>query len=756
MQNIYKTIVSIALSVITTAVVAQNNKQSLWQSASENTFGKEGTRYIFPEKYSTITMDVNAVKQHLLTAPSSTALRAANSPVVISLPMPDGSAQQFKIVETHVMHPDLAARYPMIKTYAGQGIDDAAAVARIDITQFGFHAMILSPYGNVFIDPYRHSLTQATDYICYYKHHAKAFENFVCSFDDLDENAVQRNVVTVNPNRTIGDELRDYRLALACTGEYAAFFGGTTAGALAGMVTSVNRVTGVYELELDIRLTLIANTDTLIFLNATTDPYDNNNGATMLGQNQTTCTQRIGGNNYDIGHVFSTGGGGIANLGCVCSSSNKAKGVTGLGSPIGDAFNIDYVAHEMGHQYGGNHTFNSQTSSCSGNRVGSAAYEPGSGVTIMGYAGICGSDNLAQHSIANFHTKSFDEIINFSTMAGGNSCPVVTLTGNNPPVLNPLVNNWNIPYLTPFFLNGSATDLDATDTLTYSWEQWDLGPAGTWNNPSGNAPIFKSYAPSTSGLRLFPKLYNILNDIANGNALSKGELKPSYARVLHFRLTARDNKLNGGGVTYNDTAVAINVVNTVDTFKITYPNVTGISWPALSSQTITWNVANTTAAPISTPNVNIYLSTDGGNTFPITIATNVPNNGSYTCTVPNNQTNTARVWVEGAGNIFFDINNKDFAITAPVGINEITQNDLLNVYPNPGSGNFEIAYTSKANGNVTLTVVNALGQKIKTVSAEKTSDLLRYNLDLTNCPSGIYFVEAILPDGKAVKRISKM
>lgn len=469
----------------------------------------------------------------------------------------------------------------------------------------------------------------------------------------------------------------------------------------------------------------------------------------MLGQNQTTVTARIGSANFDIGHVFSTGGGGVANLGCICNNSNKARGVTGSGAPINDPFDIDYVAHEMGHQFGANHTFNSTTSSCSGNRNGSTAYEPGSGVTIMGYAGICGSDDLAAHSIAYFHTKSFDEIVNYTTMATGNNCPVITSTFNNAPTVS-AGGTFNVPVGTAFKLNGSGSDPDG-DSITYSWEEFDLGPSGAWNAPSGNAPIYRSYAPSTSALRYFPKTAVVLN-----NANQKGELITTYARTLTFRLIARDNKPNGGGVTYNDTITTVNVVQTSAPFSITYPNVTGISWPALSTQTITWDVGGTDAAPFNEQFVNIYLSTNNGTTFPITIATGVANNGSYTFTVPNNPSNSCRVWVEGAtaGSIFFDINNKAFAITALVGINELSS-PLGNVslYPNPAKEKVTVYLGNNFSGKTTVSVMNTQGQLIQKQEFNKSLQMAETTLEISNLAAGMYFVRVENVSGIAERKL---
>lgn len=642
--------------------------KNCWAIKEETSAMKSNNRSIVPQTYQTYTLDINKLKTSLESAPLEFSAAAKSDRVTISLPLADGSFVDFAMVASPIMEEGLSEKYPFIKTYSGIAIGEKPGWVRIDFTLFGFHAMMRYDGNDVFVDPY--STQTTTEYIVYNRKDFTARnKSMSCAFNDAD--AGKRNINNISPqtpnaaNRSIAGTLRTYRLALACTGEYAAFFGGTTAGALSGMVTSINRVTGVYETELDIRLNLIANTDTLIFLNAATDPYNNNDGATMLGQNQTTVTTRIGNANYDIGHVFSTGGGGIANLGCVCNNSDKAEGVTGSTAPTGDPFDIDYVAHEMGHQFGGNHTFNSVSGGCQGNRNASTAYEPGSGVTIMAYAGLCNADNLANNSIAYFHTKSFDEIVNYTTLSTGNSCPVQTATGNNAPVMSPGV-TYNVPVGTAFKLNGSGTDPDG-DTLTYSWEQFDLGPGGAWNSPTANAPIYRSYVPSLSALRYFPKLSVVMS-----GTNTAGESKTAYARTLHFRLIGRDNKPNGGGVTYSDTITTVNVIQTSAPFAITYPDTAGIVWNVGSTRTITWNVGGTDLAPWNEAFVNIYLSTNAGSTFPITLATGVPNNGSFTFAVPNNTSNTCRVWVEGAssGSVFFDINNKnfiisDFAITYP-------------------------------------------------------------------------------------------
>jgi hypothetical protein len=638
-------------------IFAQVNSQNLWQDVDASQIVNVGVRYIIPQQFRSVKLDVEGMKSLLSNAPLEFTDEAKTNSLKIYLPIPDGTMQRFDVVESPIMAPELASKYPEIKTYMGKGVDDPYAVVRFDLTPLGFHAMILSPNGEVFIDPY--ALGDTENLISYY---TKDFSNDQKTFECeliADENKIKEIEYLVGDGvqTPTGPQLRTYRLALACTGEYAAFFGGTVPLALAAVVTSVNRVDGVYEKEVAIRMVLVANNDTLIFTNASTDPYTNTNGSTMLGQNITTCNARIGSANYDIGHVFSTGGGGVAYLGCVCTSS-KAGGVTGSGAPVGDPFDIDYVAHEMGHQYGGNHTFNSTASSCGGgNRAASAAYEPGSGSTIMAYAGICPPDNLQNNSDPFFHVKSFDEIVAYTTSGSGNGCAVITATGNNAPVVTVPAGGFYIPKSTPFSLTGSATDPNS-DPLTYLWEEFDLGPAGSPGAPSGTAPIFRSWVPTTSSTRYFPRLTNLLN-----NTTVIGEILPTYTRVLNFRLIARDNKLGGGGVDYAQ--VQFNVDGNSGPFAVTSPN-TNVTWAGESSQNVTWNVTNTNAAPVNCANVKILLSTDGGQTFPTTLVASTPNDGSESVTIPNTPSTTARIKVEAVGNIFFDLSNVNFTIEEAV------------------------------------------------------------------------------------------
>ena len=689
----------------------QADSKSFWIETNQRqtmSFNKE--KEFPPDHFRTLKLDLLSMKSYLQSAQNKNTIGIVKNPLVIHLPMPDGTWERFHVEESPVMHPDLAADYPFIKTYAAIGIDDPTSSARLDITLFGFHSIILSSKGIACIEPTE--LGNTNNYICYHKKYSRRKELFSCNVNESI--AMSSDNPTGMQMRSSGTQLRTYRLALACTGEYSAFYGGTKAGALSGMVTTINRCNGVFEQELSIRLLLIPNDTLIIYTDADSDPYTNGNVSAMLTENQNNLNSTIGSSNYDIGHVFGTGSGGVAGLSGVCSSGSKAKGVTGSAMPIGDAFDIDYVTHEFGHQFGARHTFNSVTGSCGGgNRNGQTAYEPGSGITVMAYAGICGTDNLAAHSIPYFHTISFDEITNYTTAGTGNACPVITATGNAAPVVTSMGSPCAIPISTPFVLTGYSIDSNQ-DVLTYSWEEFDLGPAGAWNLPASTSPLFRSFPPTTSPSRTFPQLSDILN-----NTTTVGELLPGVPRILKFRLTVRDHRIGGGGVMHPDTTLNITVANNGGAFTVSSPN-SEIVWGTGTTQPITWNVSGTTNPPINCANVKISLSLDGGYTFPIVLSAITNNDGMEMITIPNTATTQARIKVEAIGNIFFDVSNTNFIIQASSGTlatittNDITDKDLCVGAP------LEISFVADApanSGNVfTAQLSNAAGSFSSSIS----------------------------------------
>lgn len=711
-------------SVLTTSIFSNN---TMWQDVQPGSFIVKGQVYLAPIAYRTVKLNKAELFRVLSTAPLEVNVKVKNSATIISLPMPNGTFAKFRFVESPVMEAELQAQHPEMRTYLGQGIDDPYATIRFDNTPMGFHAMILSPNGSVFIDPF--SMNETDYYISYYRDDFRPAvqQNFVCLTESSHESPVYNNVLT----RT-GEQLRTYRLAVACTGEFTTLLGGQ-ANALNNVVTTTNRITGVYETDMAVRLVIIANNMSIIYTNGGTDPYTNNSGGALLGENQTNLDNVIGNANYDIGHVFSTGSfGGIAGLGVVCVTGNKGRGATGSTNPVGDPWSIDYVAHEMGHQFSGNHTQNNL--SCNANPP--TAWEPGSGITIMGYAGVC-APNLANNSIPYLHGGNlFVEMLPFTQFGAGSNCPVVTNTGNNPPVLTlPSVGGYVIPISTPFSLTGSATDPD-NDPLTYSWEQTNIGPQGNPNAPTGNAPIFRPFSPVTNGTRVFPKLSDIIN-----NTQTLGERLPTYDRLLKFRLTVRDNRAGGGGIASDE--VVFQATASAGPFLVTFPN-TNVTIGG--AQTVTWDVANTNTAPVSCANVKISLSTDGGNTFPTVLAASTANDGSESVTLPAIENSQARIKIEALDNIFFDMSNANFTITASIGINN-NQNgtpvkfELAQNFPNPFNPVTILTYALPKKSAVTLKIYDALGRETATLvnNEIKTEGYYNVEFDATNLPSGIYY-----------------
>ncbi|MEM9827508.1 MAG: GEVED domain-containing protein [Planctomycetota bacterium] len=621
-------------------------------------------------EYQSVVLQIDPLRESLLDANQ-------NESLVLAIPRPDGLLESFEIQYDSVMATELASRYESIRTFSGRSADSGANV-RLDVTPAGFHAIVISPEGNYYIDPLYHG--DDVFYASYFTggdfsvpefdepgvSEPDAFEPSVSEAFQKDggggksgtgKGSIGKSGTGELASRS-GTQLRTYRAAIAANGEYTTFHGGTVELGLAAVVTAINRVNAVYENELSIRFELIAENDQIIYTNSATDPYTNAVNGGQLNTNQDNLDAVIGSANYDVGHLFVTGGGGVAGLGVAGIDGFKARGMTGLPQPIGDVFFIDFVAHEIGHQYGGSHTFNGDSGSCAGgNRSAAAAFEPGSGSTIQAYAGICGNDNLQNNSDAYFHSASFDQMIDHVD----NRIPTVgsrTATGNNVPQVDGGA-DFVIPARTPFLLTASGSDADAGDVLTYNWEQRDLGPQQDVNaGDNGSSPIFRSFQPTTDPTRIFPRL----SDLLVGTTVI-GETLPTTTRELNFRVTVRDNASGGGGVNSDD--VLVNVIDTGEAFEVISFN-GGETVAGLSTQTVTWNVAGTSANGIDATNVDIELSTDGGLTYDVTLLAATDNDGSADVVIPNIPGSDARLRIKASDGIFFDISDADFEITAAV------------------------------------------------------------------------------------------
>lgn len=660
-KHYFKKILMISGVFFGAALSAQISGDGLWtMSGSKTAEGEKTNRASMPGEYFLAKLDLPLLKVKLVNAPVIHS--GSGQPITLEFPNAQGGFEKFAVYESSIMDPILEAKFPMIKTYAAQGIDDPTATMRFSVTQFGLHSMVLSGQKSTcYIDPYT---TDLVNYIVYDRASLGADpQPFTCLTDDnVPLPSLQKNTAGPISVQNINDQkLRTYRLAQSCTGEYGAIFMGTgtvaqqKANVQAQMAITMNRVNGVYERDLAIHMNFIANNDLLIYMNASTDPWTNE-WNTKTAQ---TIDAAIGVSNYDIGHNFNTTGGGNAGcLSCVCLSTSqtnthKGRGYTGRANPTGDAFDIDYVAHEMGHQFGGYHVMNT----CSRSGSGTTEVEPASGSSIMGYAGICPT-NVQSNSHDDFNYVNIRDI-SANIKTGNSTCAAITNLTNNPPTAN-AGPDYVIPKSTPFILEGTGSDPDGNGTLTYNWSQNDPAQSPGTGSPQSTyavGPMYRAISPLTSPNRYMPALATV---IAN-NVSSTWEMTPSVARDLNFSFIVRDNAV-GGGQTASD-LMKVTVNGTAGPFSVT-SQATATTWTVGTTQTITWNVAGTTASPVSTPSVNIFLSTDGGNTYPVTVASNRPNNGSATITVPNNITTTGRIMVRGAGNIFYDLNNGVITIKA--------------------------------------------------------------------------------------------
>lgn len=668
-------------------VAQQNSHWKALSASSKAQLKRLSNKSDFIPKHDILKLDVISLKSDLENELQSRTKKAFK----IKVPISASAYEEFNVVESSVMHPVLQEKYPSIRTYKGVGITDPSATIRFSVGPLGFHA--LSSSGNrpsLYIEPYD---DKRTAYMVYTRDAIEAVDSdFMCSVEtENKEFARHEKASKTATNTDINDQkLRKYRLALSCTGEYAQIFAGTgteieqKTNVLAAMVTSINRVNEIYERDFGIRLELIANNDTVIYLDGTTDPWTDEFNTTTAQ----TLDDVIGVANYDIGHNYNnTGGGNAGCLGCVCAADSqegfhKGRGWTGSSNPVGDPFYIDYVAHEMGHQFYGFHTMNVCSRSGYNTEV-----EPGSGSSIMGYAGIC-APNVQNNSDAHFNYVNIRDVGGF-IKTGYNpyygvtvpSCAEEIVIQNQPPTAD-AGSDYTIPTNTPFVLKGIGDDPDRMDTLTFSWSQNDPEQGPSNNTPQAswaNGPLYRSLLPSVSPVRYFPKLQTVVA----GSLSSTWEVTPSVARTLNFAFTVRDN---GSGYTGDDGTgqvatdeMVVNVVDTGAAFMVNSQNESNTVWESGSTETILWTVAGTDTNGIDVATVDILLSTDGGVTFTEELAMGVPNDGSHDIVVPNLPTQRCRLMVKGSNHIFYAVNAMPFSIDYIIETNCLTYSSADNL-----------------------------------------------------------------------------
>ena len=611
----------------------------------------------------TVTVDLALLQDQLKHAPAE--FQGIKSNTTVSLPLPGGDYADFRVYNSPMVDDAELGGYRVAGPWGG---------GRIATSPQGMSAVLRGPDGYFVIEPTEENngVYRVSDYSDFMAMVREAEGEMSCGYEDdnmphygeleVSEEMLERGAAA-GAGRVLkagneARELRLYDLIITNTGEFAQRVGGSKAAVRSAFNTVANTINAIFENEIGIRMELTI-IDTLIYLDATTDPFVNSSeGGALLGQVLPAFTAAgIPVSAYDVGHIL-TGGcsdvGGVVS-GRACSDNSKTRGVTCVaGSVVGAALRI--MAHEVAHQFAVSHSWNNCPGS-EGQRASETAFEPGSGTTIMSYAGACGSQNIGGEQ-AYYHVGSLEQFLTYTRVTGAAECATIVETDNfTPEVSFDYTDGFTIPVSTPFRLKGEATDANG-DEITYNWEQFDLGPDSDIRDPRATAPLFRSLFPDRDGnVRYFPNLNNIVEDIQ-----SLSEVLPTYTRELTFRLTARDNNDEAGGVDWKE--LKFNASEEAGPFVVDDPE--GGDIRVGDYREITWDVANTDQAPVNCKRVNILMSTNGGNSFDVVLAENAPNIGSAFVTVPQGALTTeGRIMVEAADNVFLNVNRTVFSVAAP-------------------------------------------------------------------------------------------
>lgn len=716
---------------------------SQWKNASlGNATVIQGKELI--EAAGLYSFDGHIFKQQLVNVPDRFSGQTGK---IVSIPNVEGNMEKFEVWEASNFHPDLQAKFPDIRSYVGIGIDDPYAYLRFSLSPEGIQTMTLRPGKSEFIEPYTEDKSR---YIVFdsKKHRAHGAQAWECSTPETSALTTEMSELVNNgqgnTNKSNAGVFKTFRLAMSVTGEYSQYFGGTVAGAMSGVNATMTRANGVFEKDFALTLALVANNEDVIYTNPATDPYTNpGNIEVTQGQLYSTLNSVIGFDNYDIGHIFhrSGGGGSAGCIGCICIA-NKGKGYTspGYGPPAGDDFDIDYVAHEIGHQLGANHTFTAAW------YEGPAQVEPGSGSTIMGYAGL--GYNVQPHSDDYFSFKSVEQVqANLNIRNCSTDTPI---TGNGAPTADAGA-NYDIPKGTAFKLTGTATDPD-NDPLLYNWEQSNPGNASTTGANSrvsftkAIGPNFRSLPHKTEPVRYFPALeHYLLYDVTENENFwrQQWEAITTISRVFNFKFTVRDHNPAGPQTAIATTKIS---VRDVGPFKITSPSVGQSVDLSTGKLLVEWDVAGTDQAPINTTNVRILLSTDNGANFTV-IKEDTANDGSELVDIPVGTVagNNARVIVEAKDNVYYALSKK-FSFTGVMGTSDINNLSNAGIFPNPNNGQFTFKADNVKKGNVKTIIYDTAGRSVYTneVNHWGGNYANTYNVKL---PTGVYMIVIETADG---------
>lgn len=653
------------LSVIFLSLLCLSSLQAqdVWQPVNEVDIivKARGEREIVPEAYGTFLLDFKKMTKRLAKAPLESAT-AKSSTIKLSLPLPGGKIEEFRFFESPCMSPGLAAKYPQIKSFRAISNENTGHHARVDYGTMGFHAVVYTTNGTVYIDPY---YTHSEDYyISYYTrdHKVDASEYSATCGTDYHEDQISidkgllKDKINERSHKSAGEEVikKTYRLAVTTTGEWGSRYG-TVENVLSRIVTGVNRLNMIFENEIATFFELIDRNDELIFLDPATDPFESpRQGRVLVGENSFVINNIIGNAAYDVGHVLTErctdGVAGIAALGSACLV-NKGNGVSCVGGSNISAFVVNTTAHEIGHQFNGTHSWNN-CPNAQGQRTLGTAWEPGSGSTILSYAGVCGSQNIVGTNDDYFHVGNLDQFLRFIETTG--RCAEDTPSGNHAPEIGDVFGDGLfIPIATPFELDATATDEDG-DFLTYHWEQMDTGPISPVGEPTGNSASFRSFPPSPESKRVFPRIAAIVGGIG-----SNVEVLPLYSRDLTFRFTVKDNHPGAGMTVWEE--IKFRASDSAGPFRITAPN--SLTFVEVADEMLVeWDVANTDNDIINCQAVDIYFSTNNGDSFEYLLKENTPNDGSEIIEIPNILTNEGKIKVKARDNIFFQLNRSNIIV----------------------------------------------------------------------------------------------
>ena len=662
-----------ALLLISLSLTSWGQTNKFWSDKTESALFLENTAEsnIFPAHKRSFDLDFHAFAQDLKDhAPKEFTSQNGH---VINLPLPNGGSEWFEVFYSPVVEQGLQDKYPNIRSYRGKAVNHPTWITRLTVSPLGLKASIKTESGELYIDPFINGQTVAHAVYNTRDYPAEVLDdmNLGCGSQEIDHSPLAHFDLDhlAEDGKALGSagapaNLRTYRMAIATTGEWTNAEGGQ-ANAIARVIASVDRLNQVYEIEVGVRMILIANNDLVVFADPDTDPYterEPKSGRTLIAQNTNVLNSIIGGGNYDVGHVFTnrcSDVGGVASLASVCAPTRKGSGTT-----CWYQRNLDYIvvrvfAHEIGHQFAATHTMNLCDND---NETLSTGYEPGSGSTIMSYGGLCGSQNVVSGSAASrdityFHANSVMRMFNFSR--GTNCGSTVSTSNTRPEAIMEYADGFTIPVRTPFWLEGMGMDMEG-DNLTYCFEQHDAASKSCQRgSPSDECPAFRSYPPHPESYRVFPRFSTIWN---NQTFNDPNEVVVDYTREYNFVLTVRDNNSEAGAFGM-DTVTFLTDENS-GPFSVTYPN-NAEDQIAGDIVEITWDVANTDKAPVLCKNVDILLYNSASWGDYTVLKEGTANDGSEWVTMPETAQSNVRIMIVASENIFFDISNRNFDIVPP-------------------------------------------------------------------------------------------